>query len=133
MSPVSAIPQYYDHGLLIVPLRHSGSNLAPAEVFDAVQTLGRLTPSDNVTTAFLSYLGDNKDTGRLLLTLKTGVQEAQRDLTINISTGLIKEVSMDDVFVRPVPEPVNVQVTDNVKFLSEGGKAACAAPAKAEA
>jgi hypothetical protein len=110
--------------------------LAPAEVFDIVHSLGRLTPNDNVTAAFLSYLGDNKDTGTFWFwTFETEKEfkKSKGRLTIKISTGLIKEVSMDDVFVRPSPEPVNAQVTDNVKFLSDGGKAACAAPAKSEA
>ena len=40
---------------------------------------------------------------------------------------------MNDVFVRPVPHPINAQVTENVNLLSEGNKAAYAAPAKSEA
>ena len=39
---------------------------------------------------------------------------------------------MDDVFVRPLPKPVNVQVPDNVNFLSEVNKAAYATHCKSE-
>jgi len=107
----SFAPQLAPEGITVnaVAPNITRSNLAPSEVFDAVHALGRLTPNENVTAAFLSYLGDNRD------------------------NGLLKEVSMNDVFVRPVPHPMNVQVTENVNLLSEGNKAAYAAPAKAEA
>jgi len=107
----SFAPQLASEGITVnaVAPNVTRSSLAPSEVFDAVHALGRLTSNEKVTSVFLSYLGDNKD------------------------TGLIKEVSMDDIFVRPAPVPVNQQVTDNAIFLAEGNKAAYAAPAPAEA
>lgn len=43
-----------------------GSNLAPAPVFDAVEDLGWLTPNEAVTQSFISFLGDNKDNGKVI-------------------------------------------------------------------
>ena len=42
----------------------TGSNFAPQFVFDMFEAQGLLTPRENVTTAFLSFLGDNKETGK---------------------------------------------------------------------
>lgn len=39
---------------------------------------------------------------------------------------------MDDTLTRLAPEPLNPQVTENVKLLADTFKAAYAAPAKAE-
>ena len=41
----------------------TGSSLTVSEVFDAVEAQGRLTPNENVTAAFLSFLGDSTATG----------------------------------------------------------------------
>lgn len=41
----------------------SGSNLSPPEVFDMVQAQGRLTSNETVTSAFISFLGDNTANG----------------------------------------------------------------------
>lgn len=40
-----------------------GSSLAPAALFDGVNDLGRLTPNEKVTEAFLSFLGESTETG----------------------------------------------------------------------
>jgi len=84
------------------------SSLAPAALFDGVKDLGRLTPNEKVTEAFLSFLGESTETGSL------------------------KEVSMDDTLTRLAPEPLNSQVTENVKLLADTFKAAYSAPANAE-
>lgn len=82
------------------------SALAPKQIFDTVQDLGRLTPNDAVTSAFLSFLTGEDST----------------------KTGIIKEVSMDRTFVRDVPAPVNVEVTENVNMLAGVHQAAYAPP-----
>ncbi|KAF8317873.1 NAD(P)-binding protein [Clavulina sp. PMI_390] len=74
------------------------SNLAPKVAFDEVEAMGMLTPNENVTEAFLSFLGDSTE------------------------NGLVKEVSMDDIVAPPLPKPLNPQVRDNLAFLGEAPK-----------
>ncbi|KAF9511063.1 hypothetical protein BS47DRAFT_1319298 [Hydnum rufescens UP504] len=71
------------------------SNLTVQEIFDAVEAKGRLTPNEAVTAAFTSFLGNR---------------------TLN---GQIKEVSMDKTYQRPLPEPLNKAVVDNIAELAE--------------
>jgi len=80
------------------------SNLASQEVFDKVQQKGRLTPNEAVTAAFISFVGNS---------------------TLN---GQTKEVSMDQTYQRPVPEPLNKAVVDNIAELSEGHRVAYLRP-----
>jgi len=40
---------------------------------------------------------------------------------------------MEDTLVRPVPDPINQQVTENARLLSELNKAAYAAPLEVKA
>ena len=84
--------------------------------------MGRLTPNEAVTAAFISFVGNSTFNGM------TALFASFSPNLVVVLVGQTKEVSMDQTCQRPAPEPLNKAVVDNIAELGETHRVAYLRP-----